>query len=157
MGAWLGAVDPRAADTVLRRVQAMVRNEATRVDRVELDWLDGLQGVALGDEPRVRRAQRELSADTSRDARYATRSLSGLWLDHMKSSGAADTLKAVADAAMHDGGFLLSVEAIDRLVVARALRQRGVLYGTRCVSSPCQCESPARLRLRLPCADGDDP
>jgi len=101
------------------------RENATRADRVELSWLDGLQGVNLGDEARVRRAQHEMASDTSLAARYAARSLTGLWLDHAKSSGAADTLKAVSDAAMRDGAFLLSVEAIDRLVVARALRQRG--------------------------------
>jgi hypothetical protein len=125
MGAWLGAVDAQTAESVLRRVQGLPRDKATRADLVELSWLDGLQGVNLGDEARVRRAQRELTSDTSLAVRYAARSLTGLWLDHTKLNGAADTLKAVSDAAMRDGGFLLSVEAIDRLVVARALRQRG--------------------------------
>ncbi len=126
MGAWVGAVDARTADSVLHRVQTLPRENATRADQVELSWLDGLQGVNLGDEARVRRVQRELMTDTSRAARYATRSLTGLWLDHAKSNGAADTLKALSDVGMRDGGFLLSVEAIDRLVVARALRKRGV-------------------------------
>jgi TolB-like protein len=125
MGAWLGAVEPQTAETILRRVQALPRDKAIRADLVELLWLDGLQGINLGDEARVRRAQREMGSDTSLAVRYAARSLTGLWLDHLKSNGAADTLKAVSDAAMRDGGFLLSVEAIDRLVVARALRQRG--------------------------------
>jgi hypothetical protein len=125
MGAWLGAVEPQTAETVLRRVQSLPRDRATRDDRVELFWLDGLQGINLGDEARVRRAQRELTSDTSLAVRYAARSLTGLWLDHTKANGAADTLKAVSDVAMRDGGFLLSIEAIDRLVVARALRQRG--------------------------------
>jgi len=125
MGAWLGAVDAQTAESVLRRVQALPRDTAPRAELVELIWLDGLQGINLGDEARVRRAQKEMASDTSRAVRYAVRSLTGLWLDHTKTSGAADTLKAVSDAAMRDGGFLLSVEAIDRLVVARALRQRG--------------------------------
>jgi hypothetical protein len=125
MGAWLGAVDVQTAESVLHRVQALPRDKATRADLVELNWLDGLQGVNLGDEARVRRAQRQMTSDTALAVRYAARSLTGLWLDHTKSSGAADTLKAVSDAAMQDGGSLLSVEAIDRLVVARALRQRG--------------------------------
>ena len=125
MGVWLGAGDAQTAEGILHRVQALPRENATRADRVELSWLDGLQGVNLGDEARVRRAQREITSDTSLAAQYAARSLTGLWLDHLKASGAADTLKAVSDAAMQDGGFLLSVEAIDRLVVARALRQRG--------------------------------
>jgi TolB-like protein len=125
MGAWLGAVDVQTAESVLHRVQALPRDKATRADLVELNWLDGLQGVNLGDEARVRRAQRQMTSDTALAVRYAARSLTGLWLDHTKSSGAADTLKAVSDAAMQGGGSLLSVEAIDRLVVARALRQRG--------------------------------
>ena len=124
-GAWLGAVGAQLADSILRRVQALARNDATRADQVELMWLDGLQGVTLGDEPRVRRAQRELTADSSLAMRYAARSLTGLWLDHTKSPGAADTLKAVSEAAIQSGGFLVTIEAVDRFVIARALRQRG--------------------------------
>ena len=125
LGAWLGAVDARTADDALRRVKAMRQDDMTGTDRIELKWLDGLQGVNLGDEARVRSAERELASDTAHAARYGARSLAGLWLDHAKTSGAADTLKAVSDAAMREGGFLLSVESIDRLVIARALRKRG--------------------------------
>ena len=89
MGAWLGAVDAQAAESTLRRVQALPRDRATRADLVELSWLDGLQGVNLGDEARVRRAQREMTSDTGLAVRYAARSLTGLWLDHTKSNGAA--------------------------------------------------------------------
>jgi serine/threonine protein kinase/tetratricopeptide (TPR) repeat protein len=125
MGAWLGAVDTATAERILRRVQAFPRDNAARLDRAELLWLDGLQAVNLGDEARVRRAQQELSSDTSVAFRYAKRSLTGLWLDHIKSKAGADTLKAISDDAMRSRVALLSVEAIDRLVVARALRQRG--------------------------------
>jgi hypothetical protein len=84
-------------------------------------------GVVLGDEPRVQRARREMLADTSGASRNASRSLTGLWLDRANAaSGAgADTLRAATEDAMRDGAFLFSAEAIDRLVIARALRRRG--------------------------------
>ena len=125
LGAWLGAVDVFAADSTLRRVRALPADESTNADRVELRWLDGLEGVMLGDEQRVQRARRELLPDTTSAARYAARSLAGLWLARSNVEGGADTLKAVSDAAMRDGRFLVSVEAVDRLVIARALHRRG--------------------------------
>ena len=125
MGAWLGAVDSVMADSVLHRVSSMPAGDSLAADRIEIRWLDGLQGITLGDEPRMQRARRDLLADTSTAAQYSARSLSGLWMTRINAKGAADTLKAVSDATMQKGGFLLSVEAIDRLVVARALRQRG--------------------------------
>jgi hypothetical protein len=88
--------------------------------------MDGLVGIAHGDEARVRRAERDLAADSLPAARHAARSLTGLWLSRADAERAADTLKAISDAAMREGGFLLSVEAVNRLTVARALRRRGM-------------------------------
>lgn len=87
--------------------------------------LDGLVGVVQGDEQRVRGAMRELSQDTLPICRHATRSLGGLWLNRTDPNRAADTLKAVSDDVMRTVGYVLSVEAVDRLVVARGLRRRG--------------------------------
>ena len=125
LGAWLGAVDVATADSTLRRVRALPRSDESALDRAELHWLDGLVGVIVGDGPRVERARRELAADTMPSARNATRSLTGLWLARSNADAGADTLKASTDLVMREGGSLPSVMAIDRLVVARALRKRG--------------------------------
>jgi hypothetical protein len=125
LGAWLGAVDLALSDSALERAHAMRDGDATPNDRVELRWLDGLQGILAGDEMRVQKAQRELAADTTLMARNTARSLAGLLLARTNAESGADSLRALSDEVMGDGGFMLSVEAIDRLVVARALRRRG--------------------------------
>jgi TolB-like protein len=125
LGAWLGAVEVRSADSTLQRVQAMPADGAVDADRLELGWLDGVVGVLLGDEPRVQRVRRSLLADTSIASRHAARSLAGLWLARTNADAAADTLKAVSDLAMRGEPFLPAIEAIDRLVIARSMRKRG--------------------------------
>ena len=125
VGAWLGAVDVRTADSTLQRVQAMPADGAVDADRLELRWLDGAIGVLLADESRVQRVRRSLLADTSIAARHAARSLAGLWLARTNGDAGADTLKAVSDLAMRGEPFLPAIEAIDRLVIARSLRKRG--------------------------------
>jgi len=125
VGAWLGVVDTAAADSTLHRMHALSGGDASVADRVELHWLDGLLGVLTGDAARVQRARRALQTDTSATSRQSARSLDGLWLARTKPDAAADSLRAVSETAMGEGGFLLSVEAIDRMVIARALRRRG--------------------------------
>ena len=125
LGAWLGAVDISTADSTLQRVRALPAADATPPDRIELRWLDGLLGVMRGDTARVQRARRELAADTSARSRNAVRSLAGLWLSRSDQDAGADSLRASSEDGMRTGGPLPSVLAIDRLVVARALRRRG--------------------------------
>ena len=125
IGAWLGLVNAATADSALRRALALQGSDAALLDRVELLWLDGLLGIATADTVRVQGARRALLADTSATARRAARSLGGLWLERTDREAGADTLRAVTDAAMREGIFHLSIEAVDRLVVARAQRRRG--------------------------------
>jgi hypothetical protein len=111
-------------------VSAMRSDEALPLDRIEFRWLDGVIGVLTNDSARVQRARRELLADTAQTARGPARALAGLWLMrpgvHANEGAAADTLRAVTDDAIRSGDdMLLSVEGIDRMVVARALRRRG--------------------------------
>jgi len=106
----------------------MRSDDAVSVDLVELRWIHGLLGVLSGDESRVQRARRELLADTARASSWSARSLNGLWLARSDASfdAGADTLRAVTDAAMRAGSVsILTVEAINRFVIARALRKRG--------------------------------
>jgi TolB-like protein len=126
IGAWVGAVDTVAADSTLHRVRGLPGADVDPSDRVELRWLDGLLGVMRDDSVRVSRARRELAVDTVPIARNATRSLAGLWLARTNPDAGADTLRASSDEAMRAGGALASALAIDRLVVARVLRKRGV-------------------------------
>jgi serine/threonine protein kinase len=125
IGAWLGVVNAATADSALRRVRALRGSDAVLLDRVELLWLDGLLGMVTADAARVQGARRALLADTSAAARRSARSLDGLWLERTDRDAAADTLRAVTEAAMREGNFPMSIEAVDRLIVARALRRRG--------------------------------
>ena len=125
LGAWLEAVDPHVADSIVRRARALPNASARALDRAELLWLDGVVGVALGDEQRVREAIRELSVDTSRLSRHTAGSLSGLWLNRTNPDAAADSLRVVTDDVMRNGSYVLAAEAVGRLVIARALRKRG--------------------------------
>ena len=139
LGAWVDAVDVAVADSAVRRVRAMRDDDATDVDRIELQWLDGVVGILLGDGPRVQRARQALHADTSATARLSLRSLSGLLLSRTNAEAGADSLLATSEDGMRSGGFLLSAEGLDRLIVARALRRRG---------------APARVERYLMWTDG---
>jgi len=125
LGAWLGTVDPMVADSAVQRARSFSGARPTSVDRAELSWLNGLVGVVRGDEPRVRGAMRELSADTLSIYRNAARSLGGLWVNRSDPNRAADSLKAVSDDTMRSVWYVLAVEAVNRIVVARGLRRAG--------------------------------
>ena len=125
LGAWVDAVDVAVADSAVRRVRAMRDDDAIDLDRIELQWLDGVVGILLGDGTRLQHARQALLADTSATARRSARSLSGLWLSRTNAEAGADSLLATSEDGMRGGGFLLGAEGIDRLIVARALRRRG--------------------------------
>jgi hypothetical protein len=125
LGAWVGAVDTATADSALQRVRGIPGADVVPEDGVELRWIDGLLGVMHGDSARVQRVRRELTADTIPHARNASRSLAGLWLSRSDPEAGADSLRASSEDAMRLGGAMVSVLAVDRLVVGRALRRRG--------------------------------
>jgi tetratricopeptide (TPR) repeat protein/TolB-like protein len=124
LGSWLDAVDPAVADTLVRRARTL-SGTPSPLDRAELHWLDGLVGITSGDARRVEAARVALRSDSLPFASYFDRSLGGLWLHRENASAGADSLKALSDETMQSGGFSVVAAAIDRLVVARALRQRG--------------------------------
>jgi hypothetical protein len=74
----------------------------------------------------VRSVVSRLENETVTAARAAARSLAGLWLHRSSPDAAADSLRALSEESMRDGIPLLGIEAVDRLVVARSLRQRGM-------------------------------
>ncbi|MEO6529267.1 MAG: hypothetical protein ABIP93_21795, partial [Gemmatimonadaceae bacterium] len=125
IASWFSAMDVAEADSALARAHVQRDDDARAVDRIELHWLDGVQGVLHGDAARVQTARRALDADTTLMARHTARSLAGLWLSRTSADAGADSLKALTDETMREGAILLSVEALDRLIVARALRKRG--------------------------------
>ena len=125
LGAWLGAVDLALADSTQRRAHASLDVNTPRADRVESLWREGVMGVLLNDDARLRAALAALGADTSRVARYAARSLGAVRLDRAGAADGADSAIALSEDAMRDGGFLLTHQALDRLIAARALRRRG--------------------------------
>ncbi len=125
LGAWLGTLGGASADSILRRVRALRGAEDVTADRIELAWVDGVIGNALGDEPRVRSVVSRLRADRAPLAATAARSLDALWRYRTNEQEGADSLRAISDDVMHSGGSFMAMEALDRLLVARALRKRG--------------------------------
>ena len=125
LGAWLGAVAPSTADSALQRLRALPGSASGFADRAEQLWIDGLLGVLLDQPDRTRSALATLRADTSLVLRQVARSLEALRMDRAGIAGAADSAMAVSDEVMRDGGFLMSVEAVNRLIAARALVRRG--------------------------------
>ena len=125
LGAWLGAVSPSTADSALRRLRALPGSASGLADRAEQLWVDGLLGVLLDQPDRTRAALATLRADTSLVLRQVARSLEAVRMDRVGIAGAADSAMAVSDETMRDGGFLMSVEAVNRLIAARALVRRG--------------------------------
>ncbi len=125
IGAWTGAIEPVLADSILRRVRSLRNAESAALNRVEFAWVDGVIGVAGGDESRVQRVITALRRDSVPQARTAARSLDGLWRYRANENEGADTLHAVTEESMQEGESFLAMEAVDRLVVARALRKRG--------------------------------
>jgi hypothetical protein len=116
-------VSASTADTVLRRAATLGTPNAR--DRAELRWMDGVVGIAEGNGARVQAAVAALTADTLPLASYLRRSLAGLWLHPSDPTAGADSLLALSDETMKSGQFSIVAAALDRLVVARALRQRG--------------------------------
>lgn len=125
IGAWLGTVDAAVADSAWQRARVIAGPDTTLADRLESQWLDGLLGIVQDDAGRVRRATEALRADTTRTSRLVARSLEAQRMERAGVEGAADSAMAVSDQVMREGGFLLSVEAVNRLIAARALVRRG--------------------------------
>ncbi|WP_411279402.1 serine/threonine-protein kinase [Gemmatimonas sp.] len=125
LGAWLEAIEPAVADTVVRRAMAGGLAGTDTRSRVELRFLDGLVGTIFGDEPRVRSAIRLLFADSALLSQHTGRTLSGLWLARIAPDVAADSLRAVTEDVMQRGAYIMAAEAVGRFVITRALRKRG--------------------------------
>jgi hypothetical protein len=124
-GAWLGAVDATRADSIVRRARALGGVATNAVERADLIWLDGVVATTLGEASRVQSAIRDLTADTLNTSRHLARSLAGLWLHRSDPDAAGDSLQAVSDETMRQGGFSLTATVLDRFVVARSLRKAG--------------------------------
>ena len=125
LGAWLEAIDAKVADSVVRAAVARNIRGLSSIDRAELTWADGVVAVVLGDEPRLRAAIKSLAPDSNPLFRHTAGALNGLWLNRTNPAAAADSLRAVTDDVMRRGAYVLSAEAISRLLISRALRKRG--------------------------------
>ncbi len=125
VGAWLGMVDPAMAAEALDRARAMPDVDKQATDRIELQWLEGLLAVVTADASGVDRARGALRKESSPVAAHAAASLRAEWLVKEGAEGAADSVRAISDAMMREGKYLLAAEIVNRFVIARALRNRG--------------------------------
>lgn len=125
IGAWLGTVELGVAADAVKRAWALPGAEDLPRDRIELRWFDGLLAVVQDNEPRLSEMIRQLEREQNARASQVARSLHALWLVQRGVPGAADSVRAISDAAMRDGIFEYAPEVVNRFVIARALRSRG--------------------------------
>jgi tetratricopeptide (TPR) repeat protein len=123
LAAWLEAVHPSVADTLVTAARSWDLARATSTERSELAWLDGMVGVMTGNESRFRNAMLALN-DTTPTSRHTAGTLSAMWINRADPGKAADSLRGVSDDVMRNGGYVMSAEAIGRLLIARRLRQK---------------------------------
>ena len=121
LGAWLGGVAPATADAALARARKNLGTVSGGV-AVELEWLDGVVGIALGDSARVVRATSAI-ADTTLNARRLRASLPALWEE--RRTGKIDRLVAQEDSTMNGVAAFPTSSAISRLAIGRALTRAG--------------------------------
>ena len=121
LGSWLGGMSVEAADTALARTRASL-GAVTGIDAAELQWLDGVIGVAARDSVRVFRAAVAIT-DTGTVGRQFPISLRALWRE--QRTGNVDDLIALEDSAIAGGRPFPSMAALHRLAIGRALTRVG--------------------------------
>jgi hypothetical protein len=152
LAAWLEAIDPSVADTLVTAALSWNHAGATIADRAELYWLDGMVGVLQGNASRYQAAKRRLS-DTSLTARHTAASLAAFWLNRDDPGRAADSLQIVADDVMRTGSYVMPAEALGRLLIARKLRkqnephqvERYLMWGDGGLNTPSSVGTRAAL------------
>jgi len=117
LGSWLGGVSVEAADAALERARRSL-GDVTDLDGAELQWLDGVIGVAAGDSARVFRAAVAIT-DTGRVGQRLPSSLRALW--RARQTRNVDGLIAWEDSAIASGTTFPTVAALHRLAIGRAL------------------------------------
>ncbi|HEX5075302.1 MAG TPA: hypothetical protein VFW03_18980 [Gemmatimonadaceae bacterium] len=121
LGSWLGGVSVGAADANLARARSLLGN-AMDLNATELQWLDGVIGIAAGDSVRVFRAAAAITDSTLVGRRFAP-SLRALWRE--RQTGNVDSLIASEDSAITKGGDFTTITALHRLAIGRALTRAG--------------------------------
>jgi hypothetical protein len=94
----------------------------TGIDAAELQWLDGVIGVAARDSVRVFRAAAAIS-DTGAVGRLFPMSVRALWRE--QRTGKVDDLITLEDSAIAVGRPFPSMAALHRLAIGRALTRAG--------------------------------
>ncbi len=125
IGAWLGTVDTATAAAAITRARAMPDLAGSTGGRIEVEWLEGLLAVVTGDDAAFARAMAALRREATPVADHAAASLGAQQMVRQGVPGAADSVRAISDAMMRNGKYLLPAEVVNRFVVARALRARG--------------------------------
>jgi hypothetical protein len=121
LGSWLGGMSVESADAALARARTSL-GTVTGIDAAELQWLDGVIGVAARDSVRVFRAAAAIS-DTGAVGRLFPMSVRALWRE--QRTGKVDDLITLEDSAIAVGRPFPSMAALHRLAIGRALTRAG--------------------------------
>jgi hypothetical protein len=121
LGSWMGVVPIAVADSVLSRARTTLA-DVRGLDASELQWLDGVVGIAADDSARVFSAAAAIT-DTGTVARRLPSSLRALWNE--RRTQRVDRLVALEDSAMTLGGTFPPSALLHRLAIGRALTRAG--------------------------------
>jgi hypothetical protein len=121
LGSWLGGMSVESADAALARARPSL-GTVTGIDAAELQWLDGVIGVAARDSVRVFRAAAAIT-DTGSVGREFRGSLRALWRE--RRTGSVDDLIALEDSTIATGWPFPSIAALHRLAIGSALTRAG--------------------------------
>jgi hypothetical protein len=132
VGAWLGGVDPTAAQRWQVR-HRRIADQVEQADRAEAAWLDGLLAASRGDRNGIGAARRNARATGAPFADLLDQTLEAYERDLAGDGGGAAAALSAVEAAIVQRGIQAFgrdypyVSAVNRILLGRRLRESGRL------------------------------
>jgi hypothetical protein len=153
VGAWLEAVEPSIADSVVTAAMSWNREDIPDSQRAELFWLDGMVGVLTGNAARYDSARQRLMADSTPVALHTATSLSAFWDYRTNQDRATNSIESLTEEVMREGRYVFPAEALGRLLIVRKLRkqnkpqlaERYLMWGDGALNLPSAISTYAAL------------
>lgn len=119
---WFGLAEPSLLDKAIAQTRPFT-HDLPLDQRFEVDWGEGIAAIVTKDSLRFMRALQAVSDTAEQVERVINRSLRALWRE--RHTGAADSLRALEDGLIREGGVFLSALPIHRAAIGRTLMQEG--------------------------------
>ena len=119
---WFGFAEPSLLDKAIAQTRPFTQNLPLD-QRYEVEWGEGIAAIVTKDSLRFMRALQTVSDTAEQVERVINRSLRALWRE--RHTGAADSLRALEDGLIREGGVFLSALPIHRAAIGRTLMREG--------------------------------